>query len=246
MFWLPLRPGINLAMKILFFGGLIGISTGKTPYAIFFIVATAAWQLFYETSYWSLRSVELNRKVLARVPVPKLILVVAAIVPASVDFLVNISFAALAVAYYVVRADIFYLELGMRTLLVPAGLLLMILLGLGVGLITSGAGARTRDLRFAVGYFFSLLYFLTPVIYPITQIPEKARPIAELNPMTGAVEMVKDGLFQAHELSSDAVIVTVVWVILLCIPGLWLFDRREMGLVHGQRFFRRRASISSE
>jgi lipopolysaccharide transport system permease protein len=234
LIWLPLRPFTVLATRILVFGGLVGISAGKTPYPIFFIVATAAWQLFYECAYWSTRSLELNRKVLLKSYVPKMVVLVSAVIPAFVEFSVNVSFAGLAVLYYVVRAHIFYLEFGLQTLLVPAGLLLMILLGLGIGLITSGASARARDIRFGIGYFLGFIYFLTPVIYPLSAVPLNWRPIAELNPLTGAVEMVKDGLFAAHELSPDAVGVTLFWLVLIWGPGLWLFDRREVGVLHGR------------
>ena len=246
MIWLPLKPGANLALKILVFGGLVGISTGETPYPIFFIVATAAWQLFSETASWSMRSVEINRRVLARVYVPRFVVLSSALIPAAVDFLVNISFAALAVVYYLVRAHTLYIEISIRTLLVPAGLLLMIMLGLGVGMLLSGPGARARDIRFAIHYFFQFAYYLTPILYPLTQIPEKARPFAELNPMTGATEMVKDGLFRAHELSPDAVAVTLFWVFLIWGPGLWLFDRRQVGVLHGRGLLRRRRSAAPQ
>jgi lipopolysaccharide transport system permease protein len=248
MIWLPLRPGVNLALRILVFGGLVGISTGTTPYPIFFIVATAAWQLFYESAYWSMRSIDVNRRLLSRVYVPRLVVIGSALLPAFVDFCVNIMFVALAVLYYVFRAHVFYLELSVRTLLVPLGLAMMILLGLGVGLLASGVGARSRDLRFGIRYFFQFAYYLTPVIYPLTAIPQKARPFAELNPMTGAVEMVKDGLFRAHELSPDAVYVTLFWVFLIWVPGLWLFDRSQVGVLHGRRLvpgLRRQATVAT-
>ena len=197
MLWLPLRPGVNLVTRILVFGGLVGITAGKTPYPIFFIVATAAWQLFFETAYWSMRSIEINRKLLARVYVPRLVVISLRARPGVRRLPRSTSRSLrLAVLYYVVRAHVVYIEFGVHTLLVPAGLALMILLGLGVGLLMSGAGARARDFRFGIHYFFQFLYYLTPVIYPLTAIPEKARPFAELNPMTGAVEMVKDGLFR--------------------------------------------------
>lgn len=241
MLWLPIRPGFNLATRIFVFGGLVGISTGSVPYSIFFIVATAAWQLFYETAYWSMRSVEMNRKLLARVYVPRLVIITSALIPATVDFLVNMSFAILAVLYYVVRAPhTFYLEFGLHSLLVPAGLALMCLLGLGVGLLLGGAGARARDIRFGIHYFFQFLYYLTPILYPISLIPNKAKPFAELNPMTGATEMVKDGLFRAHELSVNAVWVSLAWVLLIWVPGVWLFDRSQVGALDGRRLLSRR------
>ncbi len=143
-------------------------------------------------------------------------------------------FAIVGVLYYYIRADYWYVEIGIHTLLVPAGLLLLLLFGLGIGLLTSAAGARARDVRFGIGYVLGFLYFLTPVIYPLSAVPEKWRPVAELNPLTGAIEMVKDGLFPSHELSSDAVLVTLFWVFVIWVPGLWLFDRREVDVLHGR------------
>ncbi len=240
MIWLPLKPGLNLGIRIAFFGGLVGIKTGKTPYPIFFLVASAAWMLFQEMAFWSMRSVEINRRVLARVYVPRFVVLGSALIPAGVDFLINMSFAVLAVLYYLIRAHILYVELSLRTLLVPAGLLLMIMLGLGVGMLLSGPGARARDIRFTIHYFFQFAYYATPILYPITLLPQSVRPVAELNPMTGAVEMVKDGLFKAHELSPDAVAVTLIWIFLIWGPGLWLFDRHQVGLLHGRGLLRRR------
>jgi len=233
--WLPLRPAAILSTRILVFGGLIGISTGRVPYPLFFVVATAAWMLFWETTYWSSRSLELNRRLLPYVYVPKVTVILAAIIPSLVEFGMYVGFAVFGTVYYYIRADYFYLDIGWRTLLVPAGLALIALLGLGAGLLTASAGARARDVRFSLGYVLGFVYFLTPVIYPISAVPNKWRPLAELNPVTGAMEMVKDGLFSSsHELSTDAILVTVIAVFVLWVPGLWLFDRREVGLLHGR------------
>jgi lipopolysaccharide transport system permease protein len=232
--WLPLRPGINLATRILVFGGLLGVATdGKTPYALFFLVTTSAWQLFSEAAYWSMRSVELNRGVLRQVYVPRLIPITSAVIPSLLEWAIYIVFVVLGVLWYVVRAPhTFYLHIGLRTLLLPAGLGLMILLGLGIGLLASGMSARARDVRFSFAFIISFLYFLTPVIYPLSAVPEQWRPLAELNPMTGAIEMVKDSLFETHSLSSDAVYVSLIAVFIIWIPGLWLFDRFEVGALH--------------
>ncbi|HXH89403.1 MAG TPA: ABC transporter permease [Gaiellaceae bacterium] len=242
--WLPLRPAVMLSTRILVFGGLIGIATGSTPYALVFVVATTAWTLFSETAFWSARSIELNRKLLPHVYVPKLTLIASALVLSLVEFGIYVCFVIAGTLYYFVRADFLYLDIGLKTLLVPLGLFFLVMLGLGVGLLTASAGARARDIRFSLAYVLGFVYFLTPVIYPLSTVPPKWRPLAELNPLTGAIEMVKDGLFSSsHELSSDAVLVTAIAVFIIWIPGLWLFDRREVGMLHGrpQRWFSRPA-----
>jgi homopolymeric O-antigen transport system permease protein len=229
LLWLPLRPSISLLTRLLVFGGLVGISAGKTPYPVFFLTASAAWQLFNECASWSTRSLEIHRRTLRFVQVPRLTVVLSAIVPSILDFLIYASFAALAVLYYVVRGGGFWLELSPRSIVyVPAGLLLILLIGLGIGLLTSSFGARAKDVRFAMGYALSFVYFLTPVIYPLSSVPNKYRPLAELNPLTGAMEMVKDGLFGGHTLSSASLAVTLTAVAGLWIPGVWLYQRLEV------------------
>jgi lipopolysaccharide transport system permease protein len=233
MLWLPLRPGVTLATRILIYGGLIGIATGETPYALTFVVATAAWQLFYESVYWSVRSMELNRKLLTTTYVPRTLLVFSAIVPSLIDFGMNMCFVVAAVLYYLVRAHYLYIHFGLNSLLAVAGLVSMVLIGLGIGLFAAGISARTRDIRFSLPFVLGFLYFVTPIIYPLSLMPPRYRPLAELNPLTGAVEMVRDGLFATNSLSGPAAIVTVVAILLLWGPGLWLADRREVSILNG-------------
>lgn len=226
--WIPLRPSISMLTRILVYGGVVGISAGNVPYAIFFLATSAAWQLFYECAYWSTRSLELNRSLLRTLHVPRLTVLLAGFAPSLLDFLTYVGMIVVGLAYYLVRAHTLYLHVGYRSILVPAGLGLLALFGLGIGFLTSSVAARARDVRFGIRFVLGFLYFLTPVIYPISAIPNKWRPLAELNPLTGAVEMVKDGLFATHSLTSDSVVVTLGAVVALWLPALWLFFRREL------------------
>lgn len=227
--WLPLRPTLNIGLKLLVFGGILGISSGRIPYAVFFLVASAAWQFFSEALHWSSRSLYVSRNVLRSVHVPRLVVVSAAIYPSLIDFGISLAFAGAALTYYLVRAHTLYLDLTLHTpLKVGAGLLLMTLLALGVGVVVAAAGARARDIRFMLGYFLNFLYYLTPIIYPFDKIPNSYKPIAELNPLVGPVELFKSGLFSTEVVSTNAVIVSIVAVAMLWGPGLWFFQRQEV------------------
>lgn len=229
LLWLPLRPVLNVATKLLVFGGLIGITAGNIPYPVFFILASAAWALFSECVLWSTRSLDFNRGLLRDVHVPRLVVIASAIVPSLIDFAITLCLAAIALLYYLFRDDVFYLHLTIWSpFVILSALALIALLGVGLGLITASAGARARDVRFAVSYFVSFVYFLTPVIYSFDSIPDRYKPVAELNPLTGAIELFKVGLFPGEAVSPEALIVTVSAVLALWLPGLWLFQRREV------------------
>lgn len=175
---------------------------------------------------------ELNRNMIRVIHVPKpavvVAAVVAAVVPSFLEFLIYCGFVAAAVVYYYIRADNLYIDVGVETLLLPAGLLLLVALGLGVGFLTATLAASARHVRFGMQYILSFAYFFTPVVYPITVVPDRFRPLAELNPITGALEMVKRGLFPNHDVSSDAILDSAVAATAIWIPGLWFSRRREI------------------
>ena len=97
-------------------------------------------------------------------------------------------------------------------LTIGTALLLMAMLGVGVGLVTASVGARARDVRLSLTYGIGFLYFLTPIIYPFESIPDAWKPIAQLNPVTGALELFKLGLFPNEEISPKAIAITVAAV----------------------------------
>lgn len=227
--WLPLRPALNVGAKLFVFGTIVGVSAGRTPYPIFLLISSAGWQLFSESLYWSTRSLFISRSTLRTVHVPRLVVIVSTAIPSFVDFLVGVGLAGIGLLYYLLKAHTLYLTLTWRSLfVVPAGLALIMLLGIGVGILTGIAGARSRDIRFMLAYFLNFLQYATPVVYPFEKIPNKWKPIAELNPMTGAMELFKSGLFGADTITSSALIVSLVAVAVIWGPGLWLFHRLEV------------------
>ncbi|MCP9485404.1 MAG: ABC transporter permease [Gaiellaceae bacterium MAG52_C11] len=229
LLWLPLRPILNVSTKLLVFGGIVGLTAGNTPYPVFFLLLSAAWVLFSESALWSARSLDMNRGLLREVHIPRLVVIVSAIVPSTIDFLISLGLGVLALGYYYARVQTLYLELTWWSpLSIGAALILLALLGIGVGLVTASAGARARDIRFGLTYGLGFAYFLTPVIYPFEAIPDAYKPLAQLNPVTGALEIFKLGLFPNEEVSPKAILVTIAAVFALWLPGLWLFQRREV------------------
>lgn len=227
--WLGLRPALNVGSKLLVFGGLVGISAGNTPYPVFFLISSAAWQLFAESLYWSSRSLYINRSILKVFHLPRLVVISATAIPSFVDFLIGVAIAGTGLLYYLVKVHTLYLTLRWHSVLdVGGGLALILLLGVGAGIVVAVAGARARDVRFLLGYGLNLLYFMTPVIYPFSSIPNKYKPLAEINPMTGAMELFKSGLFGGETVSANAVMVSVAAVIVIWGPGLWFFHRQEV------------------
>jgi lipopolysaccharide transport system permease protein len=229
--WIPLRPTLTIASRVLIFGGLLAVPSNGVPYLIFFLVGYATWDLFASYLIWATRSLEINRKLLKRLYFPRLVLPVAALVPSVVEFAVYVVLAVLVLLYYWVFRGEQYVHLTGDLLLVPAGLALCIALAFAIGLSTSVLSANARDVRFTLNYLIGFWSYLTPVIYPLSAVPGRFALLASLNPLTAPVEMVKQGAIGAGEIHTHAVLITLAMIGGALTLGLWFFGKAEASAI---------------
>jgi lipopolysaccharide transport system permease protein len=231
--WLFLPIVLPLFLGSLVFGGILGVSPGGgIPYFLYFAITSGAWFAFATTALFATRSLEITRSELRRVYVPRLIPLSAALALPALGMLIYLVLAAGTVLFYVITRGEFYLVLQPLTLLVPVALALLILFGLACGLWFSPLAARARDVRRLIGYALGFWYFLTPVIYPIEQIPSNYQFLASFNPVTAPIETVKVGLIDVGEVTVTGVAVYFGALILIGTIGLRLFlasERRAIG-----------------
>jgi ABC-type polysaccharide/polyol phosphate export permease len=215
--WIPLRPTLDVGARVLLFGGFLGVASGDRPYFMFFVVGTAAWQLFDRTAFWATRAIEMNRTLFSRVHVSRLAAVAAAVVPGVLDFLLYAGICAVGATYYLVADGTSYLILDPRAVAAAAlGVLLIVLSALAVGLWTSALAAETRDARFFFRYLSGFWYFITPVIYPISTAP---------------VELVKYGVLSTAPPTTTSLAATAVFLVVVLAGGLWFAARSQRAAV---------------
>jgi lipopolysaccharide transport system permease protein len=225
--WLPLRPIFTVVTRTLVFGGVIGISTGSVPYALFFVVGQGAWTFFADVAYWATRSLELSRGTLSRVHVPRLIPLLASLCPSLVEYLIYLIMTVALSLWYLASDGAFPLALSWRTSYAVLGLGMLGALGMGIGLLTSDFSSRARDIRFSLTYLLSFWYFFTPVIYPFEALPPQYRTLASLNPATAPMELVKVGLLGQGHLTREALLIAFGTIAALWGIGLMYFLSRE-------------------
>ena len=181
--WIFLRPLVPLAVRVFVFGGLLQIG-GQTgvPYFLFLSVGTAAWELFASSLMWATRSLQLNGAILSRLYVPRLILPIASMVPGIVYFAIHLGVIAAALVYYRVQEGVWYLD-STWLFVAPVAVVLILLFALSIGLWTAVLGAGARDVRFGLGYVLEFWVYLTPVVYPVSIVPDHVEWAFYLNPI---------------------------------------------------------------
>lgn len=230
-FWIPLRPILSVGSQVLIFGAVLGVPSNGVPYLLFFLVGMGVWQLFAICAYWATRCVELSKRFLKQLYLPRLILLLAAATPAVVDFGLYAILIAIAIGWYGISDGTMYLAVWPGLFVALAGLFLAVGLALAIGLWTSVYGAQARDVRFGLRYVLSFWFVLTPVIYPLSTVPDKYRGWMEMNPMTAPLEMVKSGLLNAGDVTLPAVLASVGWITLISATGLRFFLKSEAAAV---------------
>jgi lipopolysaccharide transport system permease protein len=97
----------------------------------------------------------------------------------------------------------------------------------GLGALLASINVRFRDVRYALPFIIQTLFFLTPVIYPTSMIPENYRWILSLNPMSGIINSARSVLLHQGTIPYNELAVSLVVITTLFIFGLYLFRRTE-------------------
>ena len=109
----------------------------------------------------------------------------------------------------------------------PLVLLQMAVLGLGFGILISALTAKYRDLTFAMTFFVQLWMYATPVVYPLSIVPEKYRLLAVLNPMTSVVESFRAAFLGASAIEPVHIVIGATITVLVLAAGVIMFSRVE-------------------
>jgi lipopolysaccharide transport system permease protein len=178
--WALVPPLATLGAATLVFHNVIGVET-RAPYAVFALSGLAPWTFFANSLIIGVPSVVNSQVMISRLAFPR------AILPLST---IGIALLDLAIAGTVFVGFAYTLGDGLpaTALWFPLLVLVEIALILGVVLLASALNAFARDIGLAVPLVVQLWFFLTPVVYPLTEVPESLRGWYQANPMTGLVE----------------------------------------------------------
>lgn len=226
--WLFVRPLAPLAISTLVFGGLLKVPSEGVPYFLFFLVGMTGWNLFENSLMWATRSLEINRRLVTKLYFPHLILPLASITPALVDFAIycGLIFSA-SVYYFLTEGRLYVGGGGLAWLAAAVSVGMTLLLAVGLGLWTSVLEVQSRDVRFSLRYFMRFWFYVTPVIYPLSFTREPWRSLAMVNPLAPLIEALKWGVLGIGQVHLPALLAAASIIAGLLSSGLWFFNKAE-------------------
>ena len=224
--WFIINPLINAVVFTLLFSRIIGVPTDGVPPMLFYLAGQLAWNYFANVLGSTGNSLAGNAAIFSKVYFPRLIPPVAMCGSSLIAFLVQ--FAVFGVFWLCYRLGTPFgasLQLSWSLLLIPLLILQTALLGLGVGLVLSAITAKYRDLQQLTPYLLQIWMYATPVIYPLSRIPESWRWAVNLNPMTSIVELTRSILLGTGTVNPAGHAVSLGFTAGVLAVGIVLYQR---------------------
>jgi lipopolysaccharide transport system permease protein len=176
--WIVMQPVISVAIFSVVFGTLLKVPTGEVPYPIFVFSGLLPWTYFSTSVTRSSGSVVGSAHLITKVYFPRLVIPLGSVLSSLLDF-------AIAFGVLLVMMVIYQVKPTANIVFLPVFVLLAMMVALACGLWLSALNVRFRDVTYVTPFLIQMGFYLTPIIYPSTLIPEPFRYLLGLNPMTG-------------------------------------------------------------
>ena len=219
--WSILRP---LSMAVVFtivFSFFARIPSDGIPYPIFSYCALLPWTFFANGLTSATSSLVTNMNLVTKIYFPREIFPLAAILTSLFHFFVaSVIFAGMMAYYQVLLTPLLFL--------VPIVLAIQITLTLGIGLLTSTINVFFRDVGFVIPLGTQLWMYASPVIYPVSAVPESLRPFYMLNPMAPIIDSYRRVILLGQMPDWPYLGLTALFSVTLLVIAYWYFKRVEM------------------
>ncbi len=223
--WTVVRPILTMAVFTLVFGKLARVPTAGAPYPLFFFAAMLPWQFFSFSLSTSAESLVGNTNLVSKVYFPRILVPVSSLGVNCIDL-------AVTFVLLLVMLLLFRYPLSIHILVLPAFLLEMVALSIGLGLWFSALTVIYRDFRFIVGFVVQFGFFLSPVGYGSAMVRQYPWwPLYYANPMAGIIEGFRWALLaRGSTLDFTGQVVSLAVVVLFLFCGYRYFRTVERRL----------------
>lgn len=223
--WFLIQPLFSTVVFTIIFGKVAKIPTDGIPHVLFYLSGVICWNYFSASLTKTSDTFISNAGIFGKVYFPRLVVPVSVIITNLITFSIQMILFLCILGYYHFSTS--GIKPGLYILFMPLLLLQMAALGLGVGIIISSLTTRYRDLSYLVSFGVQLWMYGTPIVYPLSQIPEQWKWIFILNPMASIVEFFRYAFLGSGSVSIANLAVSASITMVLLITGIVLFSRIE-------------------
>jgi lipopolysaccharide transport system permease protein len=201
------------------------IPTDGIPPFLFYLSGTVIWSYFALCLNQTGKTFVANAQIFGKVYFPRITVPISIAITAVFQFLIQFMiFLGFFFYFWQSGTDI---KPNIYVLTLPLIMLHMAVLSVGMGLIISAATAKYRDLTFAMTFLVQLWMYLTPIVYPLSEVPDRFKIFILINPMTAVVESFRGAFLGVSSLTPQELLLSIIISILFFIGGIITFSRVE-------------------
>lgn len=218
--WAIIQPLMMMLIFTVVFGGFAKVPSEDLPYPIFVYAALLPWIYFSEAISQGSVSVISDANLVQKIYFPRLIMPLSAALTPLANFVPAFAILLGMMAWHGLTPS-------WSILLLPAFLIFALLTTVSVSLWLSALNVQYRDVKHTVPFLVQLWLYASPVVYPVSLVPDGWRVLYSLNPMTGVIEGFRWALLGKEAPDFVAMAVSVSMVLILLVGGLIYFTRME-------------------
>ncbi len=217
--WVVIQPFFMMLIFTLFFGILVRVPSEGVPYPLFVYTGLFVWTFFSNAVTNSSGSVIASSNLINKVYFPRMIIPVATVGARLVDLAITFLILIGLMVYY--RAMPTW-----NIVMVPVLILMITLLAVGVGMLTSALNAKYRDVGLALSVLMQFWFYASPIIYPVSLVPANWQWLYNLNPIAAIVGNFRAALF-GWEFNWTVLAVSTVIILAVLVYSVYVFRQAE-------------------
>ena len=227
--WIIINPLLSTSVFTIIFDVIAGISTDGVPPFLFYMAGNVLWGFFSECLNRASSTFLSNARIFGKVYFPRLVMPIAGIIFNLINFIVQLSvFVILVVIFTLIGSNV---HPNWLLVLTPVLVLQTALLGTGIGLIVSSITTKYRDLKILVTFGVSLLMYITPVVYPVSKVPESFRWLMLCNPVAPIVETFRCAFLGSGEFHWAFWLLGLAVTAVVVFFGILVFNKVEKNFI---------------
>jgi lipopolysaccharide transport system permease protein len=218
--WVLLQPLVTMLIFTVIFGQLAKMPSDGVWYPVFALTALLPWTYFSQALTRSSGALVSNANLVSKIYFPRILLPLSMMLAPLVD---------LALSLVLLFGVLIYagIPLTWKVITLPVFILVAFLTAMGVSLFVSAANVRYRDVGHAIPFLIQVWMFLSPIVYPVSLVPDRWRLIYGLNPMVGVIEGFRWALLGQTAPELLVMAGSAVVIVFLSIVGFIYFRQTE-------------------
>ena len=229
--WFLIQPLISTIVFSFIFNKIAKISTDNIPPYLFYMSGLIAWNYFSSCLTSTSGTFTANAGLFGKVYFPRIIVPLSTVVSGLFRFGVQLIMFFGFYFYYLYMGNQHINPSFQTLLLIPIMIIQMAMLGQGIGMIISSLTTKYRDLNYLVSFGTQLMMYASPIVYPLSIVPEKYKFYILANPMTPIIEGFRQAFIGKGFLDMNMFLYSIFFTLVTFILGLLVFNKMEKNFI---------------